>query len=186
LSVHSDPIALLVLDHQIQMHNLITLTNYQTRFALHRDSQQAGIGLAESPSEEARRQYESAADLLIRYLLFIDEAPLEGPVAGSSGFAEAFMKTAVRDPQGRSLRDLNLRSRTFEYPCSFLLYSKAFDSLPTPVKDYVYHRLYEILSGQDRSPDFARLEAPQRRAILEILRATKPDLPREWHTPVDE
>jgi hypothetical protein len=78
------------------------------------------------------------------------------------------------------LRDFDLHSRIFRYPCSYLIYSDAFDTLPEPAKGYVYHRLLEILSGQDQSPDFARVTAQDRRAILEILLATKPGLPGEW------
>ncbi len=37
LSTDSDIVAHLVLAHQTQMHNLITLTNYRTRIALDQD-----------------------------------------------------------------------------------------------------------------------------------------------------
>jgi hypothetical protein len=69
------------------------------------------------------------------------------------------LREGVRDSKGRSLRDFDLRSRIFRYPCSYLIYSESFDSLPEPAKSYVYHRLLEVLSGQDQSPDFAKLSA---------------------------
>jgi hypothetical protein len=59
-------------------------------------------------------------------------------------------------------------------------HTESFDALPEPAKGYVYHRLLQALSGQDQSPDFARLSTADRRAILEILLATKPGLPEEW------
>jgi len=105
---------------------------------------------------------------------------LPGTNVALSAFASDFQARGVRDSKGRSLRDFDLRTRIFRYPCSYLIYSDAFDSLPEPAKGYVYHRLLQILSGQDQSPDFARLTPPDRQAILEILLATKPGLPPEW------
>jgi len=85
-----------------------------------------------------------------------------------------------RDAKGRSLRDFDLQKRIFKYPCSYLIYSEAFDAIPEPAKKYIYRRLFEILSGRDQSPEFASLSSQDRRAILEILVATKPGLPDEW------
>jgi hypothetical protein len=86
----------------------------------------------------------------------------------------------VRDSQGRSLRDFDLHDRIFKYPCSYLIYNAAFDTLPEPARGYIYHRLLQVLSGQDHSPDFANLSAKDREAILSILLETKPGLPAEW------
>jgi hypothetical protein len=61
-----------------------------------------------------------------------------------------------------------------------LIYSEAFDAIPAPAKDYIYRRLFEILSGREQSPEFASLSGEDRRSILEILVATKPGLPEEW------
>jgi hypothetical protein len=170
-------VAHLVLAHQTQMHNLITLTNYKTRLALYA---QGGSPL----SDANRQQFERPAEQLLRYLLFANEAPLTGfdgqRVIATSSFAHAFSERGVRDPKGRSLRDFDLSKRIFRYPCSYLIYSDAFDQLPQPAKAYVYHRLLEVLSGREQSSDFATLSAENRRAVLEILLATKPGLPSEW------
>jgi hypothetical protein len=179
LSGQSDVVAHLVLAHQTQMHNLITLTNYQTRIALYKAGLPANAK-AESIPDAARQQYQKPAEQLLRYLLFTGEAPLEGQVRGTSGFTEEFAARGPRDTQGRSLRDFDLRTRIFKYPCSYLVYNEAFDSLPTQARDYVYHRLFEVLTGRDQSPEFAKLNGDTRRAILEILLATKPGLPAEW------
>ena len=48
----------------------------------------------------------------------------------------------------------------------------------------MYRRLYEVLSGQDTRPKFARLSSGDRRAILEILRETKPTLPEYFRAGV--
>jgi hypothetical protein len=181
LSGQSDVVAHLVLAHQTQMHNLITLTNYQTRIALYKAGLPADAK-AESIPEATRQLYQKPAEQLLRYLLFADEVPLEGQVKGTSGFSEEFAARGPRDPEGRSLRDFDLRARIFKYPCSYLIYNEAFDSLPAQAKDYVYHRLFEVLTGRDQSPEFAKLNGETRRAILEILLATKPGLPAEWST----
>jgi hypothetical protein len=192
LAPASDIVAQLVLAHQTQMHNLITLTNYQTRIALYNEAVQYGNGpgaaaqLAAKPlpfkvtSTDTRSRFEGPADELVRYLFFANEARLENPVQGSSKFAEEFAARGPRDSKGRSLRDFDLHTRIFKYPCSYLIYSEAFDALPEPAKTYVYHRLFEILTGRDQSPEFARLTKEDRRAIFEILLATKPGLPGEW------
>lgn len=173
----SDVVAHLVLAHQTQMHNLITLTNYKTRLALYASP---NLPLPDT----ARRQFEKPAEQLLRYLLFINETPLpdtHGDALGAgSAFAKEFSARGPRDTRGRSLRDLDLRSRIFRYPCSYLIYSGSFDALPEPAKGYVYHRLFEVLSGTDQSPDFGRLTAADRQAILEILLETKHGLPQEW------
>ena len=58
-----------------------------------------------------------------------------------------------------------------------MIYSPAFDALPPIAKDAVYRRMWEILSGRQSGGKYARLSASDRRAILEILRDTKKDLP---------
>jgi hypothetical protein len=183
----SDAVALLVLAHQTQMHNLITLTNYRARIALYNLNKQAANAQAAAPGialpDATRRQFEKPAEQLLRYLLFANEAPLSGldpQSLAASPFAKQFAALGPRDSKGRSLRDFDLKRRIFRYPCSYLIYSDAFDAIPEPAKSYVYHRLLQILTGQDQSDDFARLGAQDRRAVLEILLETKPGLPAEW------
>jgi hypothetical protein len=182
LSLHSDIVAHLVLAHQTQMHNLITQTNYQARIAAWDEAKNKAAGLPSNAplSETARKKYEAPAEELVRYLLFANEAPLAEPVRGDSGYAEEFAARGIRDSQGRSLRDFDLQTRIFKYPCSYLIYSDAFDSLPTIAKEYVYGRLLDVLSGRDQSPEFASLTAKERKNVLEILLATKPGLPEAW------
>jgi hypothetical protein len=50
--------------------------------------------------------------------------------------------------------------------------------MPEGIKAYVYRRLREVLTGEDKSPDFAYLSGTDRTALLEILHETKPDFPR--------
>ncbi|WP_160115123.1 hypothetical protein [Bryocella elongata] len=187
LSNSSDVVAHLVLAHQTQMHNLITLTNYRTRIALYNAAKREG---ATDPSavvlnDGDREQFERPAEQLLRYLLFTKEASLaEGGAAidPHSSFAKEFAAQGLRDAHGRSLRDFDLRTRTFRYPCSYLIYSESFDELPEPAKSYVYHRLFLVLTGQDQSEAFASLTEQDRSNVFEILLATKPGLPEEWKT----
>jgi len=181
LAPYSDDVALLVLGHQTQMHNLITLTNYRTRIALH----DAEVPAGEDLPADLRERFEKPAEQLLRYLLFANETRLPdldaARIVDGSAFAREFAARGPFDSQGRSLRQFDLATRIFRYPCSYLIYSDAFDALPEPSKGHVYRRLLEVLSGKDQSPDFAALSSQDRRAILEILLQTKSGLPREWH-----
>jgi hypothetical protein len=124
--------------------------------------------------------FEDPAEQLVRYLLFTNEARLNAPVAGNTTFAQDFAARGPFDSRGRSLRQFDLQSRIFKYPCSYLIYSETFDAIPPPAKEFVYRRLFEVLSGKDQSPEFKTLSVEDRRAILEILVDTKPGLPPEW------
>jgi len=66
-----------------------------------------------------------------------------------------------------------------KYPCSYLIYSPAFDALPPGAKDPIYRRLWHVLSGQEPDARYrSALSLADRQAIVEILRDTKTDLPR--------
>ncbi|MFN3326380.1 MAG: hypothetical protein ACK5AZ_23020 [Bryobacteraceae bacterium] len=181
-SPHSDIVALMVLEHQVRMQNLITRVNFETRMAL---AEQAALSAAlGAPKDEfgtsTRRRIEGPAEYLVRYMLFTDEALLEGRIEGTSTFARDFRARGPEDAQGRSLRDFDLEKRLFRYPLSYMIYSEAFDALPEAARSFVYRRLWEVLSGRDDSPAFARLTTADRKALLKILRATKPGLPDYW------
>ncbi|MEZ5316826.1 MAG: hypothetical protein R2752_05445 [Vicinamibacterales bacterium] len=157
LTPHSDLVALLVLAHQTRVHNLITLVH------------EAAVEVGGTP-----QRLSGAVDRLVREMLFAREAPLPGPVRGTSAFAREFAARGPRDDRGRSLRDLDLDTRLFRYPLSFLIYSAAFDALPAEARDRVYDGIDAVLTGRDTSEDFAGLTAADRTAIREILVATKP------------
>ncbi|QDV70113.1 hypothetical protein Poly24_38320 [Rosistilla carotiformis] len=177
LSPHSDIVALMVLEHQTQMHNAIAAANYETRQALHQSFQMNKFLEREEGhiSESAHRRIEASADRVLRYLLMRDEFELSDQVSGSSTFANDFTARGIKDSKGRSLRDLDLKQRLFRYPCSFLIYSSAFDGLPDEVRTRVLDKLVAILQGTVESPDDAHLTAEMRQQILEILRDTKPE-----------
>ena len=95
-------------------------------------------------------------------------------LATRTSFAADFVKQGPRDKQGRSLRELDLNHRLLRYPLSYLVYSKAFDGMPDVLKDYIYRRFRQILSGEEISADFAHISEADRKAIFEILKETKP------------
>ena len=107
----------------------------------------------------------------------MDEAPLAHRIQGSSGFAEKFSAEGPSDGKGRSLRQLDLDHRLMRYPCSYMIYSAAFDALPAEARDAVYRRMWAILSGKERTARYRRLSFADRQAVVEILRDTKKSLP---------
>jgi hypothetical protein len=163
---HSDIVALMVLEHQTHMHNFITRLNYEATIRI---AEYGAVKYLNSPTES-----------FLKYLLFVEEAPLTAPVSGTSSFAKEFAAKGPKDKKGRSLRDLQLQTRLFKYPCSYLIYSEAFDALPAQLKENIYQRLWNILNGKDSDPEFQKIPAETRRAILEILVDTKKNLPAYW------
>jgi len=166
LTPHSDIVALLVFNHQLRMTNLLTRLGWEARIAAH---DAPGAALPPAARDLARD--------VVDYLLFVDEAPLPSPVRGSSGFAQEFSSRGPRDTKGRSLRDLDLTRRLLRYPCSYMIYTDAFDALPPAAKSAVYDRMWEVLSGKETNKVYAVLSPADRRAIIDILRETKKDLP---------
>jgi hypothetical protein len=169
LSSASDIGGLLVFDHQSHAINLLTRLNWESRIA-------AGAGQLNLLQGELRDRVNELAD----YLLFVGEFPPIVPVTARPGFAEHLLARTPKDRRGRSLGQLELTGRLLQYPCSFMVYADAFDGLPSEVRAAIYRRMFEILSGQDASARYAHLSADDRRAIIEILRDTKPDAPAEF------
>ena len=170
----SDIVALMVFEHQTRMTNLMTRLGWETR-----------VAIQDGKLEESRSRLEALVDQMTTYMLFADEASIGQGIKGVSTLTESFPKRGPRDRQGRSLRDFDLHNRLFRYPLSYMIYSEAFDAMPDFAKDLVYRRLYDVLSGKDNSPKFARLSAEDRAAALDILRDTKPNLPPYWKTAAD-
>lgn len=162
----SELLPLLVHDHQVHMHNYFTRLNFEARLALE--------------TYGHLRYLKRPLNAFLRYLLFAEEAPLPSPISKDTPFASDFLKHAHRDSKGRSLRDLDLETRLFKYPCSFLIESDGFQQLPEPLRDLALRKLWEVLTGQNQDPDFASISPESRRAVLEILRETLANLPAYW------
>jgi hypothetical protein len=161
-------------EHQKQMTNLIVRLGWDTRQAL-----------SMPRTDENRRMgstlLESGAREFVDYLLFVDEPPLPAAISDST-FADEFASRGPFDKQGRSLRQFDLKQRLMRYPCSYMIYSQAFDALPDEARAAVYRRLWNVLTGSDQGSTVRNLSAKDRRAIVEILRDTKPDLPDYFRT----
>ena len=182
LTPHSDLVALMVLEHQVEMHNLITQANHDTRLALH-DMKTINEVLGNPPDKitaSTQHRIQSVAIKVVDYMLFADEEPLTDTITGTSGFTESFQKAGIRDKKGRSLRDLDLDDRLFKYPCSYLIYSESFDALPDIIRDAIYRRLYDILTGEIDEDTYLYLSNSKTRAIIDILKETKQGLPDYW------
>ena len=176
-AISSDVAAHLVFAHQAGMTNLLTRISYEAR---------AADPLLHPPFTAARDEAERVAAMMkgvatetVDYLLFIDEAKLTGQMRGRSGFAERFSASGPRDRKGRSLYELDLNRRLMKYPCSYLIYSPAFEALPRAAKEPIYRRMWEVLSGQESADRYrSALSLGDRQSIVEILRDTKNDLPK--------
>ena len=182
LSAHSDIVALMVLEHQALVHNRLTKASFETRQALAYDEMMRKM--LDKPEgellESTVRRIQSVSERLVEALLFVNEAKLTEPLKGTSGYAEQFATQGPKDDQGRSLRDLDMSTRMLKYPCSYLIYSEAFEQLPTAAKDCVLQKLWEVVSGTDVTEKYSHLSQDDRRAIREILLQTKLDLPDYW------
>jgi len=152
---YSDIVALMVMEHQAHLFNLFTRATWESR-----------VGVESRVAE--------AADAIVDYMLFVDEAPITaGPIEGSSGFAEQFIAAGPRDAKGRSLRDLDLKTRLQKYPLSYMIDSPSFRALPPQVKDLVMGRINRVLAGEEGGPKYAHLTPPMRQAVQEILTSTR-------------
>jgi len=167
----SDIVALMTLEHQTRMTNLMTRFGWEAR-----------IALAEGKLDAFQERLDFGVDQIVTYMLFADEAKIRDPIVGNSTFTKTFPQRGPRDKKGRSLRAFDLRTRLFRYPLSYMIYGETFDSMPDLVRERVYRELYDVLTGKDTSAKFARLSAEDRRNVREILLDTKPGLPGYWRT----
>jgi hypothetical protein len=158
-TLSSDIAAHLVLTHQAAMTNLLTRAAFEARVA--ETSLRTG-----ATAEQTDAVMDGIAREVVDHLLFADEAQLPAGIRSGSGFAERFSASGPRDRKGRSLYELDLTHRLMKYRCSYLIYSPAFDALPSIIKAPIYRRLWDALAG--RSDSFT---------ILDILRETKSNLP---------
>ncbi len=162
LTGHSDIVALLVIQHQIEVQNTMTKASWDYRQLL---------------TEEGTVSTEKIAELALPVLeaLFMkNEAPLMDQIQGLSGYTEYFQNLGPFDNSMRSLRDLDLKQRVFKYPLSYLIYSDAFAALPEALHSYLTDSMYQVLSADEDHVNYAHLDAATRAAILEIVEATAP------------
>ena len=164
VSSGSDIVALLVLEHQIEVQNKLSRLNFESRTRLHEQGDISDSELDEFVTP------------LVESLFMLHEVPLTDAVAGSSGFTEYFQSLGPRDGEGRSLRELDLKKRTFKYPLSYLIYSDAIAALPERVKKFLYQKIRLVLAGEAGEEVFSALSESDRAAITAILGETKAEI----------
>lgn len=182
LSPHSDLVALSVLVHQASAHTMLARVSFDTRIALHREA-----ALNRELGEPAGQRWpstntilDSAASSLVECFLFRGEPPLTAPLEGTTTFARDFAAAGPVDPRGRSLRALDLRTRLFRYPCSFLIGSQSFAALPEELRQRFWAKLDGVLTRGEGGAAFVHLTPADRTAIREILLASIPGVPPDW------
>ena len=180
----SDVVPLLMHDHQVHVHNVLSTANQDARIALHRwPAMREILGLPKDapPQGSCLVVFDSQAEKVLDALLCRDEAAWPaGGIQGDGVFAPAYAKSRKSDAKGRSLRDLDLQTRLFRYRCSPLIYSESFATLPKELHDIILLRLSSGLRAFPPSPSFGHLPDDERAAIHEILSATLPNLPVGW------
>ena len=155
----SDVLAHLLHEHQVGFVDRAVKATYDVRGALAKG--------------EAREEIAKHAGILLRYLLFTDEAPMpEGGVEGDSALKTHFLNHARKTAQGVSLREFDLRTRLFKHRCSYMIHSYAFSGLPALLKRQVLTDLHTALGRSKQSPVSSHLHVTEKMAINHILRTT--------------
>ncbi len=177
----SDIVALMVLEHQISVQNVIAQANIVTRQTLHRHREMRkafGESVSQPLSETNQHVLEGQAEKVVAALLFKDEFTMTNDgVDGALDFQKAFQANSIKDSELRSLKDLRLLERLFKYRCSYAIYSDPFSHLPTEIKSLVLEQLNGILTDAPAWPEYSYLTSSERKRILNILEETLPGWP---------
>lgn len=174
LTPFSDIVALMVLEHQTQMHNSMTRADF---FVRQLQYETKDLEVTDDSQREWREQLRMIAKEVVDRLLFCKEAKLTSPVQGSNAFSDEFAARGPRDSQGRSLREFDLTSRMFRYPCSYMIYSTSFTALQPSLRNEIYAQLQQVLTGQSQAEEYQHLDEQTRQDTLTILRQTLADFP---------
>ena len=160
ISPFSDIVALMVIEHQIEVQNEIARVNFQSRTLL-ADNEINDI--------ELNDELLSIAEGLIDSLFMTGQPEFLARINGTSGFSENFMSRGKKDSQGRSLRELDLSKSLFKYPFSYLIYSDAYASLPKKVREIIGQRIKEVLSPEYSGDFYPHISPSSKIIIAEIL-----------------
>ena len=176
LTDSSDIIALLVLEYQTTVQNVLTHAAINSRRMMdYQKNLQIGFKetiTAEPAYDSVKSVFDSTAEEIVDNFLYKDEAGLPAGLEGDPAFQGAFQKNARPAKDGSSLKDFNLHGHLFQNRCSYLIYSETFLQLPGPLKTRVYQRLVKALSPATPDPRYAYLDADERTRISKILRQT--------------
>ena len=179
----SDVVALMVLEHQAGVHNVLVEANLTTQATLYRHAEMKkafGEPVNSSLSETNERILDRMAEKVLHEMLYVDEIEVPGGIEGSATFQRAFKANARKSADGRSLKDFRLYGRLMKYRCSHLIYSEAFEDLPEAMRSRILDKLHSILTEPASWPDYAHLAESERGHLLTIIGETVPNLPPSW------
>jgi hypothetical protein len=169
----SDVLPQLLHEHQAGFVNRVVEAGYRARTYLFADGENLTPGHAALLDEQAQ--------IVTRYLLFAEEAPLPpGGIQTDATYRADFLKKRRATADGLSLKDFDLQTRMFRHRCSYMIYSPVFATLPPAMKQRIYTRLASALSTEKPETEYAYLPEPEKKAIRAILLATLTDLPAGW------
>jgi hypothetical protein len=172
--------------------NIFEITHYPTDGStvvahLVFSHQMHGLNLIIRVGMESRLDRRSDAEnQLVRYLTFTDEPALPQALVAhaspaSQRYIEWFERKSPLDRNRRSLRQFDLKTRTFRYRLSYLIYQPVFQQLPEAARSRIYRRLWSGLTAPQDSPEaFAHIPLEERQEIIRIVAATIDDLPNYW------
>ncbi|SHJ37848.1 hypothetical protein SAMN02745181_1912 [Rubritalea squalenifaciens DSM 18772] len=168
LAPGSDITALMVMEHQIEFHNTCyaAKTNFERQVYLHKALYD---GKVDYTSEALSKAIHSYAEGILKVMLFADEAlvPVDG-IQGSKEFERDFIAAGM-EYDGHSLRELRMQRRMFKYRCSYMIFSKSFEYLPTPIKQKVLEDLHTILTSDNNRPSLPELSSREKQRAHAIL-----------------
>ena len=105
--------------------------------------------------------------------MFTGELQLDSPIQGTSSFQRNFESLGPFDAQRRSLRQFDLKSRLFKFPCSYMVHSKTFGGLPREVREYVLtqikHKLSELAGPVSKPGGYSNKEIAVAKALIAQL-----------------
>jgi len=177
----SDVVALMVLEHQAQLHTLMSALTINTRRALYDQKvMDKYLERTDPVSDSTRRRIKHHADKILQCMFFADETRIPAFDLTKSAFALEFSAGGPKDKALRSLYQLQMKRRMFRYPFSYMVYSQTFNQLPPEALDYLWPEIGNILDPASNHPEYQHLKKEDKIAIREILLETHPSASRYW------
>jgi len=120
----------MILEHQSEAYNLLTKANFVTQELRSR-------GKNAELDEEARDKVRDAVRPLVEHLCFLDEFPLSHPVSGNESFRSYFEGVRHATEFTQPIRQLDMQTRMFRSPVSYLLHAETFELIDTELQSAI-------------------------------------------------
>ncbi len=173
----SDVGALLVLEHQVTVHNVLVRASMQMRFALAQEEAWHETTGETGTRPATERVAEALAREIAEALLLAHEPALaDRNAAPDPAFAAAFAAQWPVDADGVRLGALDLSRRTFALPLSPMVHAPAFAALPEDLRRRALRRLFVAIE-QGTPPGGVEMTTAERLWLRDHLRGTVPDWP---------